>query len=168
MRHRKWDWESEYIRKDINEDGALATIQLWPYTDSDNCVFVEFSVSADIDSVEIDYEPEGPATYVPYGAQSVIYDDGSARINSIDTSNAVNFEEYTIYTKNDPKDPDFKKLSLEEAAEYLQCDLEDLHYYIMEDANDIVSEVESYLERFAEEQFYEDEEPDYDDWRDID
>lgn len=163
MRTRKYEWESEILKQDLDEYGGFAEVQLWPRPDSDDCVYLEIQVSADPAEVEIDYEEEGPATYVPYGEQSVIYDDGSARITSIDSSKAATIEGCTIYS-GPIKDPNTRELSKEEAAKFLNCDIDDLVWYIEQIAEDLLIEVRSSLESYAEDRFYDSEDTD---WRDV-
>jgi hypothetical protein len=118
-------------------------------------------VSADPDEAKLDVEPAGDSTYVPYGERSVLYDDGSAQLNSVDVSDAVTVEGCTIY--NGPiHDPNTRELTEQEAAEFLNCDLEDLRWYVQQVVDDIKVEVESQVESHSEEKFY-----DSGDWYDV-
>lgn len=153
MSNRKWEWYSEIHKQDLDEYGGEAEIQLWPNTDSDESIYLEISIVADPDAANIDYEPAGPATYVPYGSQSVLYDDGSAILNSVDASKAVSLEACTIY--NGPiNNPNTKELSKQEAAVFLNCNIDDLIIAIEEIIEELLTDVRYYVEEKVEQDFY--------------
>ncbi len=119
------------------------------------------------DDFEFEWEPDGEATYVPYGETSVLYDSGEGGLASVEVSADVDDYQFLDF-----EDPD-RQLTKEQALEILGCSEEDL--------DDLMKEVEALAVSHAEaalEEYYEDsdnwperpepEEPDYDDWRDVD
>ena len=60
----------------------------------------------DENSLEFQWEPDGEPTYVPYGNASVLYDSGEGSLESVDTSQALDFKEINLYSINDTNNPD--------------------------------------------------------------
>lgn len=129
-------------------------------------VSVLFDVVWDSDSIEFDWEPDGPATYVPYGEQSVLYDSGEGGLESVDASNAVDCEDYKFVDSDDEE----VELSREQVIEVLGCTEEELDDIIARLTELVIHNVAVNLEEWYEDNPPEkpEYEPDYDDWRDVD
>lgn len=55
--------------------------------------------------LEFQWAPDGDPTYVPYGNASVLYDSGEGGLESVDTSQALDFKEIDLYPINDANHP---------------------------------------------------------------
>lgn len=126
---------------------------------------VIFEVRWDSANIEFNWESDGAATYVPYGEQSVLYDDGKGGLDSVDVSGIADIYSYD-YKYND------KIITEEQAIELLGCSQEDFNEAVTELCKIVPLITENLIEDYYDDPWNwperEDDEPDYDDWRDLD
>lgn len=80
-------------------------------------VYCTFETVCNKSDIEFEYEPDGPATYVPYGETNVLYDNGRGSLIKVDATDAVEAEFVGLTTDDD------KKISKELACKTLGCEL---------------------------------------------
>ena len=175
---RKIDWSNKQHKSGLkfgmrdmdiyatDEAGTVLADIIKPNEVEDIYVSVLFEVSWDNDNIEFDWEADGEPTYVDYGSQSVLYDNGEGGLESVNASGVVDCEDFKFVDADDEE----VELSRELVVEMLGCSEADLDEIIAELTKLVCYNVEVDLEEyFIDNQPEKPEyEPDYDDWRDVD
>lgn len=118
------DWE--YNSNDLN---VYATGVF--YVDNGNdSVLVTFNAYVSYDDIEFTVEPCGKPTYVSYGEQEVMYDNGDGRITDINLKKATDVDWEELYVNLDDE-----ALYLTEASNILGCTDEELKSLLNETVN---------------------------------
>lgn len=82
-----------------HEDGEVYGANTWEQfsvinKDTGVILYAQAEADADEFEVDIDWEEDGPATYVPYGETSVLYDDGRGGVDGVSVDGSVDSVEF--------------------------------------------------------------------------
>lgn len=128
---------------------------------------VLFEVGWDNKSIDFFWEPDGEATFVDYGSQSVMYDSGEGGPDHIELDNfEVGCEDWTYI---DYDDYNYEtKLTREQVLDKLGCSDSDLSEIVNEVQPLIFEAIKAEVERYYEDHSNWPDKPkyesDYDDW----
>lgn len=146
---------TDYTDSEFNFERGWATFLLLDSSD-DKPLYIQVDLTCEISDVDVEWEPDGEPTYVPYGEQSVMYDDGKGGVESIDASNAISADGYKLV------DEDNNEYSFENVCEMLRCEPNALTDEIQHVKDLAVEYYIDYIEDSYEPERPEDNEPDYD------
>jgi hypothetical protein len=158
---RKYNvWVGEIVDYDFSDlESGWAEVSIGRDSDDEYLLF-HFEVSCALDQVEVIWEPDGEPTYVDYGSQSVLYDDGKGGIESIVARDAVDVELISIVNNED------KQYTKEEALQFLKCTRNDLDDAINTAYSAVLDDYILYIESNYEPEYPEYEPDYYDEYRD--
>ena len=148
---------------------------------SDEFVYIDLRYDIDNTNLKVDIF-KGEPTYVDYGSQSVLYDDGIS-LEGIDASHGV-VDFYDFFVCDDYFDPIHKEEKFDkqtydkvmsETAKSLGMSVEEFQDSIYDIAEEVRKVVIKDLEKYYEDNpdkipdsvLNPDDEPDYEDWRDL-
>ena len=134
-----------------SDEYGLVLIEVGNSKEDEDYVYIAYEVTWDKHNINFVWEPDGEATYVDYGSQSVLYDDGSGSPDYVEVTDVVEVSDYSF------EDADTNKLSWDQVLDILGCSKEDLL--------DLVQEAKPIATKIAEadlEEYYSD----YDNWPD--
>ncbi len=148
------------------EDGGYVTIAIYhPESNAvEDTVYIDYIVCVDKQEIDFVWEADGEPTYVPYGNQSVLYDDGSGGPDYAEIGNCCSIDDFEI------KDHEYSDLSINKACEKINCSVPDLTNMIEALKPLVIYEMHDYLENYFSDYDNwperEEDEPDYDpyDW----
>lgn len=124
-----------------------------------------FEVNWDNDTIDFIWEPDGEATYVDYGSQSVMYDSGEGGPDYIELDNlSIGCENWSYINYEDYE----TEITREQVIEMLGCSDSDL-LEIVDEVKPLIfeavkAEIEKYYEDYSNWPDKPEYEPDYDDW----
>ena len=106
---------------DLRHDKVTAYMTMCVSDDDqeDQEVWLRLEYNDVLQNAEFEWEPDGPATYVPYGSQRVLFDDGKGGVESVDIGELEPDEE--VYETIDET-----VLSVEDVLNILKIDKEQL------------------------------------------
>lgn len=146
----------------------------------DTAAYIELRYGIEDTNLKVDIS-KGDPTYVDYGSTSVLYDDGTS-LEAIDASEAVDL--YGFFVCDEDLEPMHEEENwdkqlydsiMAETAKLLGGTVEEFKeaiYKINEEVIKVViKDIEEYYEIYYDripDSVFERDEPDYDDWRDLD
>ena len=148
----------------LDEHGWVS-FEITKPNDNEARVFLDYETDWEVSSFKFNWEPDHPSTTVPYGDQWVSLDDGEGGLESVETN-----VECIGYKFLNGDDPDIE-LDEDEVQAIFGCTEEDLFDIIKETTKLAVKHTEDKLEEYYDDPWNwpekPEDEPDYDDWRDV-
>ncbi len=111
----------DVVDSELDGENSWAGVAVWLPEDESRCVHIDCGVLFDKYALDVTWEPDSDPTYVDYGSQSVLYDDGKGGVESVDASSAVERTGENIFLTEDGEEIDQVK-----SCEILGCTEEEL------------------------------------------